>query len=989
MSRFSPRPLFTLVAAVLLVGEVWGQPPAAQPAQPPAAQPAQPPAAQPPAQVPAAANPRYWTTEWSFQDIDVQQLFSRLQLIGVSIPVEAEGTISVNFTVSVPINRLRDGKAYRFRGRLSASQLRLEYLQLEDLDAAVLYSDGVMQLTNLSGRWIDARNVDPRQRLAAGAASQDSGGSFKGNARLELVPRGDLHANLTTDSLPFGPLHDLLRTATEQQDAKPIGGVVSGSMDFRAPLDHLTDLSRWTANADLKVDRFRFGDLLPLSATTGPLRIRDGIIDAPGIRITSPEASEIRLDLAARADLRRQQKFRFRVRGNDVPLGTVAALVMSDEAIASGKLDLDAEGSGELATRTWNVSGRIGSPGLSLLGQDLGLLEHRISFDANRLELTPLDPSAADEVDAMLLKQLQAEYQIDENKLEILDLSARVFGGTLEGNMTLARIDGIDHRFDMKWNDMRPEFSTASLFPVPVKISASTSGSIQWSVPAGSLDEPAAHRGVADFALSSITLGEANVGDINLRLSSSEGMFDVAGDGTLFGGTVSISTRSETEDGDSWQALLSRTPSGKATVQSMRLGLIVRAVQPRSQRRWSGRISATTDLTSGNLPWQPDVTLSAIDIAVDGRRLSRRISARLRLRDDVITIDRASGRYAGGQFWVEGRWAIGSDANRIQVRVSAVDASDALMTLSRKGAECADGKVSGWLTITTKDTIRIQGVITARNSSLFSVPTGSIHTGLNGSVALDLSRWKVTLPSIDGELAGGRIGGEAVLSSSSIRPGAFDLSSRWKANKVDFGGVIAAMSPRSNFAHGRITGNLTLGGKGIRSVNDLAGRFDARLEATQAAAIPGLLKADQYLGLISLSGVQFDEGYLKGLIAGGAAKIDELWLRSTRVRFWAEGFIRLSDARMNLAVVLSTNGFAQANAPLLTFATQLGIQNALPVTTLLEINRLLNNRTIHFDFYGPLTDPRVRLKPLAILREEAAQFLIRELLLTASAASSK
>ncbi len=95
---------------------------------------------------------------------------------------------------------------------------------------------------------------------------------------------------------------------------------------------------------------------------------------------------------------------------------------------------------------------------------------------------------------------------------------------------------------------------------------------------------------------------------------------------------------------------------------------------------------------------------------------------------------------------------------------------------------------------------------------------------------------------MQGELAGGRIAGEVRLSSSSIRAGAFDLSSRWDANRVDFGELLTAVGSSSEVAHGRMTGQLSLGGRGVRSTSDLVGRFDVRLDATQAAAIPGLLQ---------------------------------------------------------------------------------------------------------------------------------------------------
>lgn len=162
-----------------------------------------------------------------------------------------------------------------------------------------------------------------------------------------------------------------------------------------------------------------------------------------------------------------------------------------------------------------------------------------------------------------------------------------------------------------------------------------------------------------------------------------------------------------------------------------------------------------------------------------------------------------------------------------------------------------------------------------------------------------------------------------------------------------------------------------------------------RLGATQAAAIPGLMQANQFMGVLSLQGLQFREGGITGVIGAGAATIDEFWLSSPRVKFWSDGKIYLANQRMDLDVVISTNNFEFGNAQVVAFASQLAIQSALPVTTLVEVNRMLSNRTIHLDFVGTMADPRLRLKPLEMLREEAARFLLRELLVAASATSGR
>ena len=143
---------------------------------------------------------RYWTTEWSFPNIDVNSLLSRLQSIGIAVPIEADGIVSVDFTVSVPLTRLRDGKAYRLQGKVTSKRLRVQRMVLEDLQADVVYRDGVMTLRPARATWTDIQG--------GSIATRD--GTFVGGIVLELLPLGNLHTTFQVDDIPIGSLHDLI-----------------------------------------------------------------------------------------------------------------------------------------------------------------------------------------------------------------------------------------------------------------------------------------------------------------------------------------------------------------------------------------------------------------------------------------------------------------------------------------------------------------------------------------------------------------------------------------------------------------------------------------------------------------------------------------------------------------------------------------------------------------------------------------------------------
>ncbi len=98
---------------------------------------------------------RYWTTNWSFEEINVGTLLGRLRRLGIEIPVDADGDVSLRFSVSIPLNALHNGQAYRFNGTLRSNRLRVEELQLSNFSTDVQYDNGLLALKNLATRWID------------------------------------------------------------------------------------------------------------------------------------------------------------------------------------------------------------------------------------------------------------------------------------------------------------------------------------------------------------------------------------------------------------------------------------------------------------------------------------------------------------------------------------------------------------------------------------------------------------------------------------------------------------------------------------------------------------------------------------------------------------------------------------------------------------------------------------------------------------------
>ncbi|MCG8650404.1 MAG: hypothetical protein MI861_11265, partial [Pirellulales bacterium] len=731
--------------------------------------------------------------------------------------------------------------------------------------------------------------------------------------------------------------------------------------------------------AEVRVDNLKLGSAAPVSIQTGRVTIQNGLLRADRLQIAAQDSPQCQLIAGVRAGLTGPFPLECYLRGNDISLDALTQTLTSTRWV-SGKLDLDVQARGDWVHGPLAVRGRIASPRMYVAGVDLGVLEHRLTLDQGHLELVPIDRQAADSSSESVLADLSLDYTHTNQTWSIDRLSASVFGGKIQGSGKIAKTPIGNHSCDLHWQGIQPRFRLGGW---NTHVTAISSGRIQLQAPAR---QPGDISGRADVSLKQILVRQIRIGNLRLGVDIAAGGLQSTGQGDLLGGTLAVSHRTTCHA--PWA-----DSQGQASVESMRLEELARLIAPGRLTGISGRTSAKIEFSAagaGQTHPQSKITWTLSDLMWNHQSLARRLVVHLKTQGQEILLQRVDGSFAGGSLQASGRWSLSQKRQQLQVTFADVDVHRATLPLLPGYADKFAGKLSGNMTVTGDDPIRMRGSLSARNTQICSVPTGHFRGGFQASLSSNLKRWKLKLPSLRGQLAGGSIDGQVHLASSVIRPGTADLSSQLHAEQVDFGQVLGQISDSlSAYAHGRVTGDLTLAGRGIRHPQDLTGRFDAELGQTQSAAIPGLVSADRFLGVISLAQARFDTGRIVGFIGGGAARLEEFWLRSRRVRVFAEGTIQLANARSDLNVVISTGNFAIDNAQLASLATQLALQSVLPIAGLMELNRLLSHRTIHLDFTGPLTDPRLRLKPLEIIREEAARFLIREILVSSSLAADQ
>ncbi|QDV42728.1 hypothetical protein Enr13x_25780 [Stieleria neptunia] len=983
-----PVLIAALLIAAILIGATTASPLQAQqaaPAQPAPAQPApaQPAPAQPAATPPVQSPYRYWTTNWSLQDIAVGDLAKKLRTIGLGLPIQVDGLATVEFEVGVPLNALRTGKAYRLEGSLSIRDLVADQMRFDVFRAEVTYADGRLDLETL-------RAVE---QLDGGGNAVPTAGSIVGSASAELLPRGSFSADVKTANLRIGPVATLFsRLGFDAADGVPQGSVTA-NVSVRGQVDQLNQPEQLTVEGDFAAKDVRRGPSIGfnLAAKTFSWKQRELLL--PHLRIESADRPDFFVSADAKLRFDDSTQFESNLSANDMPLDQLFGLVLADaESIVMGKLDAKGKMVGEIGPagtlNALDVELSIASPALAVGGVQLGLLEHDIRLTRDHLSLAPRTasrpptdtPPQAELQSDLIIESLETDFDATDRFARFSNLSGNLFGGTVRGSGQFARNTQLDHSLDLQWDHINPEFTLPiGSLPRRPKLSLQTSGDVQWTVPAAKVLQPTDHRGNLTINLNALKIGEETVGQCDVHLQVQPDALDLSVDGTLLGGTVSIRSAAALETTTRWDQIPGRLRFSEFEFKTLSLRRILDLAMS-SQPRFGGRVSlAVTPINLTVDSPSADVALRLDGLTADGVLIARTLRIDADLSNRSVQIKSARGTYAGGQLEVDGQWSLGNGTKLLTARLTRADGSRLLLPIHRQAGDWVGGRVSGRASLAGRgegifDSVRISGSANVEKGTTFGIPVGDAYSPLEVTVSVSPLVWRASFPMIRSTLAGGRVTGNMAFRSPGAGQGGTHLRSDWRINHVDFESLLDTYVGTSTIGRGDLTGDFRLEGRNIKDARDLEGQFRMQLGGTDATAVPGLSSAGSLLGATSLVGVRFEQGEAIGRIRNGNMLLESVAMTSDRVNVTATGKVGLLNRRLDIDTVISTGNFQGQNFLL----QKLGTQTLTDIVPIGSVNRLLSDRTIVIQMVGPTRDPVIRLMTGETLRANVRRFALQE-----------
>ncbi len=857
----------------------------------------------------------------SLRDIDVAQLITQLEL---KIPYKIDGKVTLRAKLGVPLGEATTAASYKLSGTLTSPELRFEGLTVKDAAAELNYQNGVLTLSELRGKVPQPGTDEP--------------GEFRGTARAAIDPPGAATASLTLTKLPLGPV-----LAAVPDLGVSGAGTVSGTAEFRAPFDKLEDPATWVASAKLTSDTLtvagRKATAVSFAAAVanGTLKLSDTAATIEGIPVTASGT----LQLKDRFD------YDATVKATGASVTDLRKLAPEAElpVPVEGALTAEAKLTGTLAPLTYRATGRVTAADLTL-------------------NKTPAN-------------HLDVRWELNPDRVQITELSAKMFGGSLDGRLDYPLKADRAGSFALGFKELDASAARAFVPDFPVRVTGAVTGRVSGTIPPAKDGQRVGDLDV-DLSAPKLTVqgfpAERLVGKASLR----GGALEYSLEGHTLGGTFDVKGRYPGKQNPPPKDGAKAGP-GSVRVQNIDLSRLGAALHVDQLRPLAGRVDLTFD-------YENDLSAGSGRVSVRGLRWGDEataddVSGVLLLRDGYFELRDLSGYIAGGV--VRGRARVKVDDPARNFVSLTLDRADAKRLAAPFGEFEVVGNVSAVVRGNIGRSTRLTGTVSLDRGTVGGAALVGLRVPFEvtaGSAGGHLTVRELTAQAGAGRTAGGitvdwgggpgvRVGGQVRLIDVPIRA------------------LAPGLGENAFVGTGRVTGRFDVSGQNVRSVDDLKGNLVAVLNGASVREIPLLRQAVPYLNPVGVTKA-FQSGDVRATLAGGVVRVHRLALANPTAQVYADGSITLTNGRLDLDVVAHTGQIGPDVRALRLIGLGVPVLGPVPLTVVRDVSDFLSNRTVRLTIGGTVSSPAVRVNAGALLRDEAVRFFLSRYVLPAGVADA-
>jgi hypothetical protein len=768
-------------------------------------------------------------------------------------------------------------------------------------------------------------------------------GKFNGNARVQVVPQGDLRAALQLDKVPLDGVLTLLPGAKDQAT-----GVLSGTLQARAPLASLGDPATWRGSATLTAPNIA---VYGLSLRNASANVN---VDQGKAALSTLKADLEGTPVTGEGEVRLKDDYPFK---GEIHLGRTDLAALNRLAPSlrppieiKGRAELNGTVTGTLKPFTFDTTGAV---------QARDLVAEGLKVD-----------------------DLSFRWTKEKNGLKLERIKADLYGGSVSGSAVVPLAADATGVAKLRIRDLNVQALTKALPSFPVRLEGKVSGTVNGELAAARADRPRSWTTDVELEAPKLRIQGVPAQKLKGTIDSRGGKTSYALQGESLGGTFSIKgdlppeaqqqprERKEKKD----EGPVGR---GRLEVRDARLSRLWEAYNiTGGLSHLRGRFSLNLPYTHTGRDFFPvgNGTFRIVNIRWDDTSLGESLQGDLRLTADALRLDNLTGDVAGGLFL--GRFMFGLKPNSrswFNIELQQVEASRLLVPLPAVAAN-----VKGPVDVNLRGRIGPEwtgsGGATLTRGQVFGMDVTEWRIPLQFSFSPTQGTGELTVRDSVAQLAQGRARFDATLNwGNGLR-----LTGTLVFYQVDLRTLLRHSPELASYASGRVSGRIDLSGSEMRSVNDLRAVVQAKLQQGQALQLPVLRQITPYLRP-GVSSATFQSGQLRGRLANGIFTIQHLTLVGNLLQLIVEGTVTLTG-RLDLDVTAQTGLFCLNPNRQNSVRSRIPIVGAIPRLLLFEASALLANQVVHLKVTGTVRSPTVRIEPLLTLTEDTVRFFFGRLL---------
>jgi translocation and assembly module TamB len=883
-------------------------------------------------------SPSYLEAQLGLDNVDVAQL---VQGLHIPLPFAVAGRISFSVQLAIPVNTARDLKSYRLRGTVTSPRFTLAGQELENIRARVVYADGVLRLEELSGQ------IPPEARAGAGSAAA---GLFEGTARLQVIPQGDLTAHLALERIPFERVLSFMPKAAGQAQ-----GAFSGNVEVRAPAAKLKEIDAWQTSGAITTKHLQLYGLT-LEDTTVPLQLRQGtaLIEAAHGRLAG------------------------------TPLTISAELRLANAYPFTGHLDLQ---KADLAALE-HLAPEVRLP-VSIGGQLEVVAGIKGTLKPFAFQTTGNGTANDLTIDQLKIGTLRFRWQGDADRIQVTDVRAHLYGGELSGSGVLPLRASVPGDLHAQIQNLDVGALSKDMPNMPVQLDGCATGRLEgtlraaeaapspYPLPSG-VGEEGRVRGLRPREFTSrLELQAPQLRVQGIPTEGIRGSVDYRNEALTYhleGETLGGKFHLDGQVPPAKPKPAEPAPEGHLRIEGVRLGRLAEVLHTGTALgSLRGIVNLDVSFRHAGPHLEPvgggRFTLDRLNWGAT--ELAGSLHGDILVREGEFRLRNLTGEFARGLL-------------RAQIVVNLRQLNRSWFTLALDQVEAARllapwpalaGRVEAPLQVHLRGTLgrewRGSGEIAVVRGWVAGVEIVDWSLPLGWAFVPGFGSGQVDIRESTGQLALGR-----VVSRASLTWGiGLRVEGQVRFFGVELRTLVRQVTELSQLGSGQVSGRFDFAGDEVRSVDDLTGTLDARLQQTQALQLPVLQQIAPFLSVGQSSAAIFQAGSLRGHLAHGVFRIDQLSFTGTLLQLFVNGTVSLQE-RLNLEVMANTGNLGVNPAFVRFLGLRLPAVGPIPLTLLLEASTYFSNRLVHLRVTGTVRSPVITVEALSLLTEEALRFFV-------------